>query len=89
MFLLIALGAMLAIEMVKDRATRQPAPDETADVLTRTLLGGVIAMRAGLYTNSIRLLPPLTISDEQLHEGLDVLEAALHAVDAEWNTGRH
>ena len=74
------LGAMIALELVKDRTTRQPAPDETAQALTKALHNGVIAMRAGLYTNCIRLLPPLVITDEQLHEGLDVLGEALRAV---------
>ncbi len=74
------LGAMIGIELVKDRATRQPAPEEAADALIRTMHGGVLAMRAGLYTNCIRLLPPLVITDDQLHEGLDVLEGALRAV---------
>ena len=37
-------------------------------------------MRAGLYANCLRLLMPLTITDEQLHEGLDVLEDALRAI---------
>jgi 4-aminobutyrate aminotransferase/(S)-3-amino-2-methylpropionate transaminase len=37
-------------------------------------------MRAGLYTNCIRLLMPLVITDEQLQEGLDVLEAAIRAL---------
>jgi 4-aminobutyrate aminotransferase/(S)-3-amino-2-methylpropionate transaminase len=41
---------------------------------------GVITMRAGLYTNCIRLLMPLVITDEQLQEGLDVLEAAIRAL---------
>jgi 4-aminobutyrate aminotransferase / (S)-3-amino-2-methylpropionate transaminase / 5-aminovalerate transaminase len=73
------LGAMQVVELVRDRATREPAVEETAAVLTHMLHHGVIAMRAGLYTNCVRLLPPLTISDEQLHEGLDVMEEALRA----------
>ncbi len=71
------LGAMLALELVRDRQTREPAPQETLQVLDRMLQRGVIAMRAGLYANCIRLLLPLVISDEQLDEGLDVLIESL------------
>ncbi|GAB4129039.1 MAG: aspartate aminotransferase family protein [Roseiflexaceae bacterium] len=73
------LGAMMAIEFVADRQTRTPDPDRAARVISRCLQQGLITMRAGLYTNCIRLLMPFTISDEQLQEGLDVLDAALRA----------
>jgi len=43
---------------------------------------GVIAMRAGLFTNCIRFLPPLVITDDQLREGLGVVEQALTDVEA-------
>jgi 4-aminobutyrate aminotransferase/(S)-3-amino-2-methylpropionate transaminase len=68
------MGAMIAIELVKDRASRAPATaDETLAILNRALRRGLIAMRAGLYVNCIRLLVPLIISDDQLDEGLDIL----------------
>lgn len=76
------LGSMMLMELVKDRATRQPAPDETLAVIKRACQKGVIAMRAGLFTNGIRFLPPLVITDEQLREGLDVVEQALTEVEA-------
>lgn len=71
------LGGMLAIELVKDRTSRTPAPDETLKVIQYCLEHGVICMRAGLYANCIRLLMPLVITDAQLEEGLEVLEAGL------------
>ena len=74
------LGGMIAIEFVKDRTTREPDPDAVAKVATYCLQHGVITMRAGLYTNCIRLLMPLVITDEQLQEGLDVLEAAMKSL---------
>lgn len=77
------LGAMLALELVHDRAARTPAPEQTLAVIAQALKGGVITMRAGLYANCIRLLPPLVIGDDQLNEALDVLEQALRTVDAE------
>lgn len=72
------LGAMLALEFVSDRATRAPAPAQAVlDILDRALRRGLIAMRAGLYSNCIRLLVPLIISDDQLDEGLEVLAEAI------------
>lgn len=71
------MGAMLALELVRDRTTREPAPQETLQILEAMLQRGVIAMRAGLYANCIRLLVPLVVTDAQLDEGLDVLEAVL------------
>jgi 4-aminobutyrate aminotransferase/(S)-3-amino-2-methylpropionate transaminase len=74
------MGAMIAIELVKDRATREPAPDEVLAVVKHCAERGLLTMRAGLYANCLRLLMPLVISDEQLQEGLDVLEDGLRAV---------
>ncbi|MEN9936438.1 MAG: hypothetical protein RLZZ387_3017 [Chloroflexota bacterium] len=74
------LGAMMAIELVKDRATREPAPDEVLAVVKRCAEHGLITMRAGLYANCLRLLMPLSITDEQLIEGMDVLDEAIRSL---------
>jgi len=74
------LGAMRAIELVKSRATREPAPDETKRISQYCYEHGLITITAGTYGNVIRLLVPLVITDEQTDEGLDVLESALVAV---------
>lgn len=71
------LGAMRLVEFVKDRTTREPDPDTTLKIIKEAVSKGVILIRAGLYSNCIRLLPPLVITDEQLEEGLAVLEAAI------------
>jgi 4-aminobutyrate aminotransferase/(S)-3-amino-2-methylpropionate transaminase len=76
------LGSMMLIELVKNHETKEPAPDETLAIIKGAFSRGVIAMRAGLFTNGIRFLPPLTITDDQLHEGLAVVEAALAEVEA-------
>ena len=60
--------------------SRPKVSDAVAKVATYCLQHGVITMRAGLYTNCIRLLMPLVITDEQLQEGLDVLEAAMKSL---------
>jgi len=67
------LGAMRLVELVRDRKTKEPAPEETLAVIKRAVGRGLIVIRAGLYSNGVRLLPPLNISDEQLQEGLEVL----------------
>lgn len=76
------LGSMMLIELVTDRASKAPAADETLAIVKGAARRGVIAMRAGLFANGIRFLPPLVITDEQLHEGLAVIEAALTDVEA-------
>ncbi len=74
------LGAMLAIELVEDPATKTPAPDLTAQVIEAALQRGLLLLKAGVHGNCIRVLCPLTISDGELDEGLDVWEEALAVV---------
>lgn len=76
------LGAMRAIEIVSDRAARTPAPKESGRIMAECHQQGLIVMKAGTYDNVIRLLPPLTIDDDLLDEGLSVLEKALATVGA-------
>src|SRR3954454_23483281 len=71
------LGAMRAIELVKSRDTREPAPEETKQVTQYCYEHGLVTITAGSYGNVIRVLVPLVVSDQQMDEGLDVLEAAL------------
>ncbi|MCW5818378.1 MAG: aminotransferase class III-fold pyridoxal phosphate-dependent enzyme [Trueperaceae bacterium] len=83
------LGPMLAMEFVRDRATKEPFPELVLDVTKQALKRGLIVIRAGLYSNCIRLLPPLNMTDAEVDEGLAVLKeavaaaAALHAPAAE------
>jgi 4-aminobutyrate aminotransferase/(S)-3-amino-2-methylpropionate transaminase len=76
------VGAMWAVELVKDRASRAPAKDETSAVARRCYERGLVTITAGTYGNVLRTLMPLVISDEELAEGLGVLEAALADVAA-------
>ena len=77
------LGAMIALELVKDRDTRAPVTaDDVIAVVRHCAERGLLTMRAGLYLNCLRLLMPLTITDDQLQEGLDVLEDGLRTIDA-------
>lgn len=74
------LGAMRALELVNSRETREPAADATKKIAQYCYEHGVITITAGTYGNVIRLLMPLVITNEQIDEGLDVVEAALASV---------
>lgn len=74
------LGAMLAIELVRDRDVKNPAPELATAVIGEALRRGLILLKAGISGNCIRVLCPLTISDGELGEGLEVWEDALGAV---------
>lgn len=74
------LGPMLLAELVTDRASKTPAAAETLAVTAEALRRGVVCMRAGILANGIRLLPPLTISDAQIDEGMAVIGEALRVV---------
>jgi 4-aminobutyrate aminotransferase/(S)-3-amino-2-methylpropionate transaminase len=71
------IGAMNALELVRDRKTRVPAKDETSAVSKYCYEHGLITISAGTYGNILRTLMPLTISDPELDEGLDIMEQAL------------
>ncbi|MFY9552576.1 MAG: 4-aminobutyrate--2-oxoglutarate transaminase [Thermoanaerobaculia bacterium] len=71
------LGAMRALELVKDRSTKEPDKERTDRVIRKAYENGLVLVGAGTYGNVIRTLMPLVISDGELAEGLDVLEHAL------------
>lgn len=71
------LGPMLAMEFVKDPETKKPDPDTSSAVMKECLKNGLMTLKAGLYSNAIRLHPPLTIEDDLLETGMDILEAAI------------
>ncbi len=74
------LGSMLAIELVRDPATRQPAPELATRMAEAALERGLLLLKAGIHANCIRVLYPLVITDAELDEALDVWEQALEAV---------
>ena len=75
-------GAMVAMELVEDRGTKQPAKHAATALIEECYRQGVIILKAGTYDNVIRLLPPLTIKKDLLQEALDVLEEALAGIEA-------
>jgi 4-aminobutyrate aminotransferase/(S)-3-amino-2-methylpropionate transaminase len=74
------LGAMRALELVKDSKTREPAPEHTRQVAQYCYEHGLITITAGTHGNVIRILVPLVVSPEEMDEGLGVLEDALASV---------
>jgi 4-aminobutyrate aminotransferase / (S)-3-amino-2-methylpropionate transaminase / 5-aminovalerate transaminase len=77
------LGAMLAIELVEDRETKKPAPELASRVAEAAAERGLLLLKSGIYSNCIRVLAPLVLTDAELEEALGVWEDALaHAVDA-------
>lgn len=71
------IGAMRLVEFVKDHDTKEPDADATLEIIRDAVAHGLIMIRAGLFSNCIRLLPPIVITNEQLTEGLQVLEDAI------------
>lgn len=70
-------GAMLALELVKDRDTKEPNPEATAALAKACHMEGLLVLTTGTYSNVLRFLPPLVIGEDLLTEGLDILEQAL------------
>jgi 4-aminobutyrate aminotransferase / (S)-3-amino-2-methylpropionate transaminase / 5-aminovalerate transaminase len=73
------LGAMMAMELVKDRQSKEPAKEFTLELVKRCVEHGVIVLYAGTHSNVLRFLVPLVVTDEQLDEGLNVIEQQLTA----------
>ncbi len=69
-------GAMQAIELVEP-GTKNPNPAATESLLKHCHQNGVLVLNAGTYNNVLRFLPPLAITDELIHDALDVLAAGL------------
>ncbi len=76
------VGAMRALELVRDHESREAASDEAKAIVRYCYEHGVLTISAGTFSNIIRLLMPLVITDEQFEEALSVLESALESVSA-------
>jgi 4-aminobutyrate aminotransferase/(S)-3-amino-2-methylpropionate transaminase len=74
------MGAMLAIELVRDPATKEPAADFASDVIEQAFHNGLLLIKSGTDGNCIRVLTPLVITDAELDEALGVWEDALEHV---------
>ncbi len=78
------IGAMDAIELVKDEETMEPAPEITEKIVQTALDKGVILPKAGLHDNVIRLLTPLVIREEKLKRALEVVGEAISEAEKEF-----
>ena len=77
------LGAMIAVELVLDPETKRPAPDLATEVVDYAARNGLLLLKAGIYSNCIRVLTPLVLADAELDEALGVWEQALeHALSS-------
>jgi 4-aminobutyrate aminotransferase / (S)-3-amino-2-methylpropionate transaminase / 5-aminovalerate transaminase len=74
------LGAMVAMEFVQDRKTKEPAPSVVSEIVKQSWNNGLVGLSAGINGNVLRFLPPLVITEEQLEKGLDILEASIAKV---------
>ncbi len=74
------LGAMVALELVKDRETHEPAPELTKALTAKALDNGLITLSCGMYGNVLRIMVPVTASDQVVDEGLDIIERSLEEV---------
>ena len=72
---------MMVTELVRSRETKEPAaPETTLKIVREAASNGVVVMRAGLYSNCVRLLPPLNMPEDMLREGLDAVARAIESV---------
>lgn len=71
------LGPMLALELVKDRETKEPAGDVAKALVKFCYERGLVILSCGNFSNVIRTLMPLVITDEQLERGLAIMEEGL------------
>jgi 4-aminobutyrate aminotransferase / (S)-3-amino-2-methylpropionate transaminase / 5-aminovalerate transaminase len=74
------LGAMLALELVRDPATKEPAPELASRVAEEAAKRGLLLLKAGVHANCIRVLCPLVITDAELDEALGAWDEALQSV---------
>lgn len=77
------LGAMIGMEIVKDKASKEPYGEFVAKLVQKCLQKGLLIEPCGLNSNTVRFLAPLVITDEQLIAGLDIMEAEMVALMAE------
>jgi 4-aminobutyrate aminotransferase-like enzyme len=76
------MGMMQALELVRDRQTKEPAPVETNQMMERTRANGLLVGKGGLYGNVIRMAPPMNISKADVDEGIRLLDKSLAEIVA-------
>ncbi|MGB7766093.1 MAG: aminotransferase class III-fold pyridoxal phosphate-dependent enzyme, partial [Candidatus Acidiferrales bacterium] len=74
------MGMMEALELVKNRQTKEPAPEATNQLLDRARDNGLLIGKGGLYGNIIRMAPPMNISESDVDEGIRLLDKSFSEV---------
>jgi 4-aminobutyrate aminotransferase-like enzyme len=70
-------GQVMGVELVKDKKTKEPAPDLTRKLIDVAAQNGLLIGSVGIFGNVIRVAPPLVITEAQAHESLDIFEKSL------------
>ncbi|PED05669.1 hypothetical protein COL30_27195 [Bacillus pseudomycoides] len=74
------IGAMVAMELVTDRVTKEAAKELTAQLIKEFWKNGLISIGAGIHDNVLRFLPPLVISNEEIDMGFEIINQAFEAL---------
>jgi len=74
------MGLLQALELVKDRQTKEPAPQETNQIMERARANGLLVGKGGLYSNTIRLAPPMNIGKADVDEAIRLLNKSFSEV---------
>ena len=72
-----ALGAMVGVEFVKNKDNKEPYKKYTVEVIARAAKKGLLLMKAGVYDNVIRFLPPIVTPSEVIEKAMDIFEECL------------
>ncbi len=75
-------GLVMGLEIVKDKKTKEPAPDLIRPIIDRAAAHGLLVGSVGIYGNVIRVAPPLVISEAEAHESCDIMEGVLLSLEA-------
>lgn len=75
------LGLMLGVELVRDRETKEPAGSETAEVMERAKVRGLLLGKGGLYGNTLRIKPPMCITEDDANFLVDCLDQVLTEIE--------
>src|SRR5271154_6275710 len=74
------MGMLQALELVKDRQTKEPAPQEANQIMERARANGLLVGKGGLYSNTIRMAPPMNIGIADVDEGIRLLDKSFSEV---------
>lgn len=74
------MGLVMGLEFVRDKRTREPAPDITVEVINRAVAAGLLVGRVGIYGSVIRVAPPLVITRAEAERSCDIMQKVLKSL---------